>query len=274
MGTAHTISTGKKPRSHLVLPDSHAHPRYDNERYEWLGKLILAERPDVIINLGDQDDMPSLSQYDKGTKTGEGLRVWEDLEHGWEASRLLRAPLLDYQARLKSQRKRSTYNPEWFRLGGNHEFRIVKWMAADPAHWRDDWVDFYLKPEGWTFIPFLQPLIVDGICYQHYFTSGTMGRPIGGENMAAQLIKKNYQTCVAGHAHVLDFAERTRRDGLKCFGLSAGCFVHPDYMKQAWCAAQSHLWWNGVVMLRGVVDGMWTGGMEFHTYQSLKRRFG
>ena len=38
---------------HLIIPDAHAHPEYDNERFDALGSLILKERPDVIICIGD-----------------------------------------------------------------------------------------------------------------------------------------------------------------------------------------------------------------------------
>ena len=44
-------------KTHLILPDSHAHPDYSNDRYTWIGKLIMDIKPDVLINIGDTADM-------------------------------------------------------------------------------------------------------------------------------------------------------------------------------------------------------------------------
>ena len=65
--------------THLVIPDQHAHPDNNNDRFEWLGKLIVDLKPDVVINLGDMADMPSLCTYDKGTKGFEGRRYKQDV---------------------------------------------------------------------------------------------------------------------------------------------------------------------------------------------------
>ena len=73
---------------HLVIGDSHAKPGISNRRFEWLGKLILDEKPDVIIDIGDFEDMPSLSSYDVGKKSYEGRRYIKDLESAWEARAL------------------------------------------------------------------------------------------------------------------------------------------------------------------------------------------
>ena len=57
---------------HLIIPDQHNLPGASTDRAVWLGKLILDEKPDVVINLGDCWDMPSLCSYDKGTKDFHG----------------------------------------------------------------------------------------------------------------------------------------------------------------------------------------------------------
>ena len=59
-------------KTHLIIPDSHAHPDYKNDRYDWLGKLILDLKPDVLVNIGDTADMASLSAYDKGKASFHG----------------------------------------------------------------------------------------------------------------------------------------------------------------------------------------------------------
>ena len=70
----------KGKKNLLVIPDCHAAPEYDNDRFTALGKFIVDEQPDIIVCLGDFGDMPSLSSYDKGTKGFEGRRFKKDVE--------------------------------------------------------------------------------------------------------------------------------------------------------------------------------------------------
>ena len=64
----------------LIIPDPHANPDYDNDRFKALGKFIMHEKPEVIVCLGDMADLPSLSSYDRGTKGFEGRRYRKDIE--------------------------------------------------------------------------------------------------------------------------------------------------------------------------------------------------
>ena len=48
----------------LVWTCSHADPDVSNDRFDWLGKLIYDEKPDMVIDLGDGPDMRSLNSYD------------------------------------------------------------------------------------------------------------------------------------------------------------------------------------------------------------------
>jgi len=52
----------------LIIPDAHAAPGYDNERFKAVGQYLIRERPEHVVCLGDWADLPSLSSYDKGTK--------------------------------------------------------------------------------------------------------------------------------------------------------------------------------------------------------------
>ena len=42
----------------LIIPDPHANPDYDNDRFKALGKFIMHEKPEVIVCLGDMADLP------------------------------------------------------------------------------------------------------------------------------------------------------------------------------------------------------------------------
>ena len=71
-------------KKYLLLPDPHAHKDHDNKRADWIGKLILDERPDVVMNMGDTFDMPSLSSFDKGKASFHGASYEKDIEAGVE----------------------------------------------------------------------------------------------------------------------------------------------------------------------------------------------
>ena len=62
----------------LIIPDAHAEPNYDNDRFTWLGSLIFEKKPDVVVCLGDWFDMASLSSHDKGKKSFEGRRYKQE----------------------------------------------------------------------------------------------------------------------------------------------------------------------------------------------------
>lgn len=249
---------------HLVVPDPHAYPGQDNTRAEWLGKLILDVKPDVVVVLGDTADMPSLCSYDRGTKSFQGRTYQKDIDaHA------------DFQDRLWSTvRKAKKRLPHRVTLIGNHEQRIDRAIEVQPELEGvisyadlelDTWYDDVVHYNGAT--PGL--IEIDGITYAHYIVTGVSGRPIGGEHGAYTLLTKKFKSCTVGHSHLLDFAQRTSADGTKINGLVAGCFQEhvPSYAGNS-----ASLWWSGVVIKRGVKDGMYDP--EFVSIDRLKREYG
>ena len=238
----------------LVIPDAHAHPDYDNERFYSLGQLIVDEQPDTIVCIGDFADMPSLSSYDRGTRGFEGRRYHRDVAATQEAMALLLSPLyaLNDKQRLN---KKAQYKPRMVMCLGNHEARIDKATQLNPElHGTISTEDLGYEYAGWEVYPFMEKVFIEGIAFSHYFASGVMNRPIGGEHIGNSLLAKNYMSSVQGHSHLLNHAIRTRADGKKMHGLAVGCFVHPNYI-EGWCAGARHLWWEGVLMLENVSDG-------------------
>jgi len=78
-----------RAKTHLIIPDPHAHPLYHNDRADWMGKLIAEIKPDLVVNMGDAADLPSLSTFDKGKSSFHGQRYGADIESH-----------LDFQERL------------------------------------------------------------------------------------------------------------------------------------------------------------------------------
>jgi hypothetical protein len=234
----------------LVIPDAHAHPDFNNRRFKWLGELVADLKPDKVICLGDWADLPSLCTYDKGTKGFEGRRYKDDIASAIQAQEFFFAPI---KARKKKQ-------PKFIMLEGNHEYRIKRAINSDAAQ-----LDGIISPDdllyrkfGWDYVEYegATPGVVeeDGIAYAHYFTSGVMGRPIGGIHPAYQLIHKQYMSCTQGHVHTTDYCVRTSANGRNLHGLVAGCYQ--DYYAD-WAGEANNLWWKGVVFKENVENGQY-----------------
>lgn len=225
---------------HIVIPDSHAHPDFHNRRYEWLGQLIADVKPDVVVDIGDFFDMPSLCSYDKGTKSFEGRSYKRDIEAGLDAQERLLAP-------VKRQKKKL---PRFVRCLGNHENRILKAVNRDPVlEGTVGLGDLQSKEYGWEEHPFLSPVNVDGINYSHYFVSGVLARPVPN---ARQLLLKQMASCTMGHDHRFDFVRQSNVNGRTLNALVCGVFQ--DY-EADYAGPGNALWDRGVVIKRDVEDG-------------------
>ncbi len=255
-------------RDHLIIGDSHSKPDVSNDRFKWLGELIMERQPEVIIDIGDSADMASLCSYDVGSVRAEGRRYADDIKAYKDAQKKLFAPMVKYN-NTHSKWKKKQYKPELIKTRGNHEHRITRAANETPAMYG------HLKLEdlqeasfGWDCYDFLKPAVIDGIAYQHYFTSGVMGRPIGGVNHARTLVSKCYMSCEQGHSHMRDFWEDTKVDGSKVFGLVVGCyFGHAEEY-----TSENHRFWRGITYLREVREGQ--GEPEFIAYDEIRRKYG
>jgi len=239
-------------RKHLLIPDAHAKPNESLERFRWLGELILEEKPDVIIDIGDWWDMESLCSYDKGTKSFEGRRYKSDVESGHKADALCFGAILRYN-NTRTKSKKAHYNPTILRTTGNHEYRIHKAIERQPE--LDGAISMSdLHPRidlDISVAPFLSPRCVDGIMYSHYFVSGIMGRPV---STARALVAKHHMSCTMGHAHSRDWAEGVRADGVRMQGLICGSFHDPDH-NSSYAGPGQALWWDGVHIKNNVTNG-------------------
>lgn len=249
---------------HLVIGDSHAHYKHNNDRAIWLGRLIRDTKPDVVINLGDTGDLPSLSGYDKGTRAAVGRTYRQDIEaHN------------DFQEKLWSTvRKGKKKLPRRVTLIGNHEQRIDRALDSNQAlqgaigyedlH-LDDWYDTVVHYKGGT----PGTITLDGILYAHYLVSGVSGRSLGGEHIGHSILSKQHTSCVVGHNHLLDYCVRTAANGKKIMALSAGCFF--DY-EADWAGEMNKLYWRGVCILHNVNQG--TYDLETVSIDRIKRDYG
>ncbi len=248
----------------VVLPDSHAHPDFSNRRFRWAGEYVRDTKPDIVVNLGDMADMPSLSVYDKGKSDFEQRRYKDDIKATIDANERFFAPIRAAKKKL----------PHFIYLEGNHEHRIHRAISLDKVKLDGviDIKDLQLEDFGWEYHPYIgsTPAIVtlEDVAFAHYFTSGVMGKPISGVNLAHNLLQKQYTSCVQGHIHTADFAIRTTARGKHIMALVAG--VYQDYFSD-YAGAANDLWWKGLVRLRNVEAG--TFDPEFVSLESLRRAY-
>ncbi len=230
---------------HLFIPDVQAKPGVSMKHLEWIGKFIVDKKPDVIVNIGDFADMPSLSSYDKGKKSFEGRRYKKDIEATRKAMDILLGPLREYNKR----RTKNRYEPRMILTLGNHEERIARACESSPE--LDGVIGYHDLPyEDWEVYDFLEPVFVDGVCYCHYMANPMSGRPYGGQ--AATVLKNVGHSFIVGHAQKLEVATRHLVTGQQQWGIVAGaCYLHQENYK----GYQGNHHWRGVIMAHRVKKG-------------------
>ncbi len=213
-----------------------------------IGNYLVDKKPDIIVNLGDFADMPSLSSYDVGKKSFEGRRYKADMEAAHRAMEALLAPINNYNDRARENHK-ARYTPRRVLCLGNHEHRIERAVENDAKlEGVLSTEDLKYREYGWEVYPFLDVIVINNIAFSHFFTTGVMGRPCTSAQM---MLTKKHMSCIAGHQQGLQFATSYRADGHRITSIIAGsCYEHnEDYM-----GPQGNHHFRGIVMLNDVTS--------------------
>ncbi len=232
----------------LVIPDCQIKPGNDFKFLTSIGNYLVDKKPDIIVNLGDFADMPSLSSYDVGKKSFEGRRYKADIEAAHRAMEALLAPINNYNDRARENHK-ARYTPRRVLCLGNHEHRIERAVENDAKlEGVLSTEDLKYREYGWEVYPFLDVVVINNIAFSHYFTTGVMGRPCTSAQM---MLTKKHMSCIAGHQQGLQFATSYRADGHRITSIIAGsCYEHnEDYM-----GPQGNHHFRGIVMLNDVTN--------------------
>lgn len=234
---------------HLIIPDTQIRAGDDTTFLTATGNYIVEKQPDVLIQIGDWADMPSLSSYDVGRKSFEGRRYLTDVEASKSAMADLLRPVNDYNEKQRRNGKK-LYRPRMVLTTGNHEARITRAVDMDAK------LDGVLSLDhlgyrefGWEVHDFLEVVIIDGIAYSHYFVTGVAGRPA---STAAAQFRKTNMSCVAGHQQGLQIHTGGRADGSLLTSIIAGSFYEHD---EAYLGPQSNRHWRGLLVLHEVQNG-------------------
>ena len=113
---------------------------------------------------------------------------------------------------------------------------------------------------------YLKPVVIEGVAFAHFFTTGVMGRPV---TSARAMLTKKMMSCVMGHVQDRDIAYGKRADNVRLTGLFSGMFNQHD---EAYLGNQGNDSWKGIWMLNEVNNGSFDELPVSLTY--LKRKYG
>lgn len=250
----------------LVVPDCQVKENVPLEHLTWAGQAIVDYRPDVVVNIGDFADMPSLSSHDvKGSKYFEGLRYKKDVEVVKQGMKMLLAPLKDLQSRQRKN-KEKVYKPRLVLTLGNHENRIDRAVNNNPTLEGLISIGDLDYERDWEVHPFLHPVFIGGVGFNHYWPVGAMGRPASS---AAVIVSKLHMSCVAGHQQGKQVSYGKRADGTPLTAVIVGSYYLHDegYLDQL-----SNRHWRGLLVMNEVNDGAFDE--MFLSMDYLKRKYG
>lgn len=236
-------------------PDAHCMPGHDRRPIKAIANHFHENEVDAVVNIGDFNDMHSLSSYDKGKLAIEGARISDDLAYSEECLNLF-AEELDLGCDLAITE-------------GNHEHRLYRLENDDPqlkGSFGDD--PFHYKAYGYHVLPYLDILRINGLSFSHAFVNpaSLIGSIQGG---TAEIRMRNIGfPHVAGHQHgPLVHGQRKLGDGSPLSTLILGC-AHTE----------SHAYWGrGRDVYRGacILDNVWEGSydLQVSSLESLLKRY-
>lgn len=248
---------------HIVLPDGQVRPNTPIDHWSWAGAYCADKHPDYIHNLGDFNDMNSLSTHSNKFEL-EGARYKADIEYGKEAMSLFMAPIRKEQARLK--KKGIHWDPKLKLYLGNHEHRILRTTEDDPRLLGTIKLeDLGYQAFGWEVHPYLRVVGSEGVAFSHYFTTGILGKPC---TSSRTLVQKKHLSCIMGHVQRREVHYEYDAFGRKLTGIFAGIFYQHD---EKYLGPQGNPMDRGIWVLYNVRKG--TFNEQYIPIEYLKHRY-
>lgn len=231
----------KAGRVHFMIPDTQIRKGVPTDHVSWIAEYIREKRPDVVVQIGDWWDMPSLSMHDPiGSLAMEGARYEDDIEAGNAAMIALSTPLKGLGIELHLTL-------------GNHEERILRDVNRDPRYAGTIGMHHLNAARlGWTVHEFREIVNVDGVWYSHFFYNPLTGRPWGGT--IDNRLNKIGHSFTAGHEQTMRYTSRYLANGQEQHGLVAGaCYLHDESYK----GPQGNHHWRGLIVKHEVRNGVY-----------------
>ncbi len=225
----------------LCIFDPHTHPEDDFKRFDWLGRMILEEKPASIVVGGDLGRVDSMSRHGDPPP----CTFKQDLEAMGEALRRTFGPMQEWNQQRKRNRH-SRYGPRTVWLEGNHEERARRVAREDPNGFASlvDWENPFGFAHWWDErYAFGEYANVDGVMYTH------VPRNIMGRAMAHSTAAKHTEShLIYGHRHTLDVTSiplHGTDNGVKMI-LSAPAFM-PHQNKEPYAKLLTTGWTYGLL---------------------------
>lgn len=232
----------------------------------WAARYAADKRPQTIVQGGDFFDFPSLSEWDRGKMSAEGRRYVDDVEAGNAALKL-------FDRELKKHAPRS-YSPRKVVTLGNHEDRISRAVEGDARlEGKVSFNDLAFKEYGWQVVPFLKPILLDGVTYLHYCPLNAQGRVSAGKYGAPSALaqaRRMMRSTVCGHKQGLDTAI-VHTPGRTVRGVIAGSFYQHS---EKYLTEVGDTYWRGVVVLNDVQPASGEFDICEVSLDFLRRRYG
>lgn len=233
----------------FVIPDCQVRPDVPLEHLEWIGKAIVHYQPDVVVNLGDFADLPSLSSY-ASRREAEGRRYEADVASVKQGMNILMAPL---RKRWGSTLKRAGA-PRLVLTHGNHENRILR--AVDEFPHLEGFMslgDLGYEEAGWETFPFLHIVSIEGTAFSHLFQQPGTSRPVSG--MIETRIKNIGFGFCQGHQQGLRTGMVARNNGELVRGIVAGsAYLHTE----EYTGQTDSAYWRGCLILNDARRGQYS----------------
>lgn len=251
---------------HLFIPDTQVRPGVPIDHIEWAAKYAAVKQPHTIVIAGDWYDMPSLSSYDVGKRSSHGRTYVDDIEAGTKALELFERTLAKYSPK--------GYNPRKVVTLGNHEYRIERATENDAKLFNKlSLDDLAFKKFGWKVIPFLKPVLLDGITYIHYCPLNAQGQVTMSNHgcpTALAQARRMMRSTVCGHRQGLDCAI-VHTPGRTVRGVIAGSFYQHQ---ETYLTPSGETYWRGVLVFNDVKIATGEFDLCEVSLEYLKRRFG
>lgn len=218
----------------LLFSDSHVEPDQDLTRFDALGELIIQERPDYIIDMGDSVSLSSISHWDMNKKLKmEGERYKADIDAGRESYDRLFRPLEKLQRTFRKQ-KSKIYRPQFDKMDGNHEGWVDRYLEQNPS--MSGYInlsrDLGLTERGIIPYPYRERLFRHAINYMHAPLAGN-DQPISGLHVPYKALGRFNNHIAFGHYHRFEVATTRRTDhDSPIRAISCPCFFdgQPHYL--------------------------------------------
>jgi hypothetical protein len=237
--------------NHLVIPDVQAEANTPTKHLKACGNFIVEHRPEVIVQIGDFADLPSLCSYDRGTKGFDSRSFKLDVDAAKSAMADLLGPLHKLQARQRKAHK-EVYKPKMVLTLGNHEVRLEKALKTELSRLEGliSMDSLGYKDFGWEVVPFLKYKMIDGVTYVHYVMNDFSGT---AKTSMKTAVDKIMGSVTVGHRQTLDIhVKPDPKTGRSVWGICAGAFYMHD---EDYKGEQGNIHWRGIIHKRDVSKG-------------------